>query len=172
MNLMLIIALILGGCLMLATELFVPGGVIGVLGLIALIAGLAGIFVNYGVAVGMVSTIVIIIVAIVVFKLWITFFSRSRAGRKFMALTNADAESWLGYDPELQALVGQNGIAHTQLRPSGVVIINDKRYHVVTRGELIAAQTAITVVEVHGNRIVVEAAEEQQSNENTAGEQK
>ncbi|NLF60780.1 MAG: nodulation protein NfeD, partial [Lentisphaerae bacterium] len=56
-------------------------------------------------------------------------------------------------------------------RPSGVVVINDKRYHVVTRGELIAAKTAITVVEVHGNRIVVEAVE-QQSNENMAGEQK
>ena len=89
-----------------------------------------------------------------------------------MALTNADAESWLRYDPELQALVGQEWHCPSQLRPSGVVIINDKRYHVVTRGELIAAQTAITVVEVHGNRIVVEAAEEQQSNENTAGEQK
>ena len=119
----------------------------------------------------MVSTLVIVIVAIIVFKLWFAFFSRSRMGRKFMAMTNADAETWLGYDPGLQALVGQNGVAHTQLRPSGVVVINDKRYHVVTRGELIAAKTAITVVEVHGNRIVVEAVE-QQSNENMAGEQK
>ncbi|OQC16698.1 MAG: hypothetical protein BWX73_00609 [Lentisphaerae bacterium ADurb.Bin082] len=171
MNLLLIIALVLGGCLMLGIELFVPGGVIGTLGLVALVAGLAGIFVNYGALVGMVSTLVIVIVAIIVFKLWFAFFSRSRMGRKFMAMTNADAETWLGYDPGLQALVGQNGVAHTQLRPSGVVVINDKRYHVVTRGELIAAKTAITVVEVHGNRIVVEAVE-QQSNENMAGEQK
>ncbi len=170
MSLMMIIGLVLGGCFLLGIELFVPGGVIGVLGMVALVAGLAGVFAEYGAAIGMATTLAVAMIGIVVFKLWFAFFSRSRMGRKFMALT--DTRDWTGYDSGLQALVGRNGIAHTQLRPSGAVVINDKRYDVVTRGELIAAKTRVTVVEVHGNRIVVEATAELSSPENTAGKQK
>ena len=170
MSLMMIIGLVLGGCFLLGIELFVPGGVIGVMGMVALVAGLAGVFAEYGAGVGIATTLAVAIVGIVVFKLWITFFSQSRMGRKFMALT--DTRGWIGYDPGLQALVGQNGVAHTQLRPCSIVVIADKRYDVVTRGELIAAKTKVTVVEVQGNRIVVEAMADLPWPENTAGEQK
>ena len=155
MSLTLIISLVLGGCFLLGIELFVPGGVLGVLGMIALVAGLAGVFAEYGPGIGIATVLAVAVVSIVAFRLWFAFFSKSRVGKKFMALT--DTSDWVGYDAGLRDLVGQQGVTHTQLRPSGIVIIANRRYDVVTRGELIPAKAAVTVVEVQGNRIVVEA---------------
>lgn len=54
------------------------------------------------------------------------------------------------------SLVGLKGIAHSELRPGGTAYIQDQKIDVVTRGDFIPSQTEVVVVEVHGNRIVVE----------------
>ena len=53
-------------------------------------------------------------------------------------------------------LLGRSGIAATQLRPSGAVQFGDRRVDVVTAGGFVEAGTPVRVVEVRGNRIVVE----------------
>ena len=52
--------------------------------------------------------------------------------------------------------VGQIGTALTPLRPSGTVRIGDDRVDVVTSGDLIDRGTQVRVIEVEGNRVVVE----------------
>ncbi len=54
-------------------------------------------------------------------------------------------------------LVGAEGTTRTELRPSGSAEIGDRRYQVVSCGDYIGEGTAVRVVEVRGNRIVVEA---------------
>jgi membrane-bound serine protease (ClpP class) len=58
----------------------------------------------------------------------------------------------------IAALVGQTARAATVLRPSGAIEIEGDRYDVVTEGEFVEAGTLVRIVEVHGNRIVVERA--------------
>lgn len=53
-------------------------------------------------------------------------------------------------------LVEQEGITHSDLRPSGTAYIEGRKLDVVSRGDFIPRQTPVVVVEVHGNRIVVE----------------
>ena len=60
---------------------------------------------------------------------------------------------------DFSELVGQSGTASTQLRPAGIAIIAGKRSDVVTRGDFISAGTHVTVVEVEGARVVVEASD-------------
>ncbi len=48
--------------------------------------------------------------------------------------------------------------AVTALRPGGAMLLGDRRMDVVTRGEFVEAQAAVRIVEVHGNRVVVEQA--------------
>lgn len=55
-----------------------------------------------------------------------------------------------------KTLVGQKGVALSDLRPGGSAYFNDKKLNVVTRGDYIQSQSKICIVEVHGNRIVVE----------------
>lgn len=57
---------------------------------------------------------------------------------------------------EEENLVGQEGIAHSDLRPSGTAYFGDRKIDVVTYGDYIPRQAHIRIVEVHGNRIVVE----------------
>ncbi len=59
---------------------------------------------------------------------------------------------------DTHALVGALGVAATALRPGGAMLLGEQRLDVVTRGEFIEAQARVRVVDVHGNRIVVEQA--------------
>ena len=56
-------------------------------------------------------------------------------------------------------LVGREGIARTQLRPSGTADIEGERLDVVTRGEMVDAGSRIRILENRGNRIVVRAVD-------------
>lgn len=57
--------------------------------------------------------------------------------------------------PGYQQLLGIEGKAITDLRPSGTASINGKRYDVVSNGEYISKDTIIIVTAVNGNRVVV-----------------
>ena len=91
------------------------------------------------------------------FYLWFKYFPKTKAGKRL--LVESGAQAWRSYDPEYEQLLGQSGRAQTMLRPSGKVIINDRKYDVVTQGEVLDAGTLVKVVEVEGNRIVVEKLE-------------
>ena len=54
-----------------------------------------------------------------------------------------------------EILPGNKGVAHTILRPSGRVLINDKIYDAFTRGEYIEKGEAIEVVETEGSTVKV-----------------
>lgn len=82
--------------------------------------------------------------------LWVRFFPSSRLGQLFVARrTSGD----LGVErPEL---VHREGVAITNLRPSGTAIIDGKRVDVVTEGGMIERGTPVRVVSVEGLRVVV-----------------
>lgn len=61
--------------------------------------------------------------------------------------------------PEWTALVGAAGTALTDLHPAGAALINNKRYDVVSRGDFVEKGSAVSVVSVEGNRIVVKREE-------------
>lgn len=56
----------------------------------------------------------------------------------------------------LKDYLNSEGIAASDLRPAGMAVINNKRVDVVTRGEYIEKDTAVKVVEVSGNQLIVE----------------
>ena len=55
-------------------------------------------------------------------------------------------------------LLGQTGTAKTPLSPAGKAMFGDELIDVISQGELIGRHAAIVVVEVLGNRVVVETA--------------
>lgn len=60
---------------------------------------------------------------------------------------------------DFDRLVGQEGITTTQLTPSGKARFGDRLVDVISDVELIEPNTRIVVVEVHGNRVMVEPVE-------------
>ena len=55
----------------------------------------------------------------------------------------------------LAAFVGREGIAQSELRPAGIVVVDGRRLDCVTEGALLPADTRVRVVKVEGNRVVV-----------------
>ncbi len=60
--------------------------------------------------------------------------------------------------PRSQVSPGMAGTALTTLRPSGKARFGDHVVDVVTEGEFIPAETAVTVVSTDGMRVVVKAS--------------
>jgi membrane-bound serine protease (ClpP class) len=79
---------------------------------------------------------------------------------KFLPNTKAfkhlTLEATIPSSEDLTELLGMEGISHSDLRPGGSAYIDGIKMDVVTQGDYIPRQTEIRVIEVHGNRIVVE----------------
>tara|TARA_Y100000748_G_scaffold130345_1_gene109223 strand:- start:124 stop:504 length:381 start_codon:yes stop_codon:yes gene_type:complete len=62
-----------------------------------------------------------------------------------------------GYNSSLglEHLIGKTGLATSDLRPSGWVVVNNTKIFVVTEGEFVDKDQQITIMSVDGNRVVV-----------------
>jgi membrane-bound serine protease (ClpP class) len=148
------IALVLAGAALLAFEIFVPGGILGIIGFILLLLAAATAVKVYGGIIGYSLAIIAILIGCLMVYLVVRFFPSSYVGKK-LSLPTDMKDSQTG-DPESLQLIGIEGIALTILRPAGFALINEKRVDVVTRGENIIQGEKIRVVDVEGNRIIVE----------------
>ena len=152
-----VIALLVAGYLLMAAEIFViPGfGVFGIGGLVCLGVGCWLAYSHFGPAYG-VLTIVLVLASTTAVLMWIP---KSGFGKDVVhSSTLAEARA---AESELES--GATGVTESDLRPAGFARFGELRQSVVTEGEFIAADSKIVVTSVHGSRIVVEAAPEEES---------
>lgn len=74
--------------------------------------------------------------------------------------TLSSEQGYNSMQESLKELVGREGIAETDFRPSGTIRIDDKLYSAVSDGKWIKKGTALVVSEVNGIRILVQEKEE------------
>ena len=140
------------GLLLTGAEIFVPGGVLGMLGAAALLGAIVcGFFAFPGY--GMLIAICVLILAGIVVVLWIKIFPRTTIGRKMTV--EKDLSNFRATQTGLENLIGKQGVATSDLRPSGFATIEGKRTDVITRGEMIAGGRPIVVIDVGANTVVV-----------------
>ena len=164
MTLFWVILLLVAGMVLVLSEFIVPGGICGILGVVLVVASCV-----VGVAAYPDFTLWIILGEIVGVTAGILagifLLSRTRAGKAIILESTQQAvEGWVAWESD-KSLVGKVGRVYTQLRPAGTILVDGKRLDAVTSGELIEKDAAIRVIEVHGNRIVVERAEDAASEE-------
>jgi membrane-bound serine protease (ClpP class) len=145
--------LILGFLLILLEIFIIPGmNIFGVLGFGTVCVGILFAYRRLGPAealligvLGLGGTVALV---------WLLV--RNGAWQRLVHDGKTDRES--GFDSstgELDDLLGAAGTTLTALRPSGRARFDERIVDVVTDGGFIAADAAIEVLEVHGNRIVV-----------------
>lgn len=148
------------GVVLLALEVFViPGFTItGVTGILAVFASLLLAFGwdNIELAVNTVG-IAIILATVTMVLLTIYVLPESKLMKKMILTTsNSNEEGFSSHDQANEDLLGKEGVVHTTLRPTGVVIIDNRRLDVVTEGDFIEKGECVKVIEIDGMRIVVE----------------
>jgi membrane-bound serine protease (ClpP class) len=141
----------------IVVEIFVPSfGLLTVLSAGMLLYSLYLVFTTISVNIGLVFVGVDIFVIPVVL---VMAFNALGASSWSLHKTLSRHDGVASQSPDLAAWVGQTGVAVTNLRPSGTVMIGDNRLDAVTDGEYVDAGTPVKVTLVSGNRMVVEKIE-------------
>jgi membrane-bound serine protease (ClpP class) len=164
------IILFAAGVVLLLIEIFViPGfGVFGILGIIFMITGLfLGLLADFplidwsDISFAIIQLALSFVATGLLMFLLTKFLPKSEIWNRLI-LAN-DISSTSGYttsDPGFKYLLNLVGEALTDLRPSGTIKVENKRYDVVTAGEYIVKGKTVRVVDIEGSKVVVEEVKE------------
>jgi membrane-bound serine protease (ClpP class) len=145
------ITLLLAGLLAVGVEIFIPGGIVGTFGVLALFGAVSFAF-AYNTTFGFYAAITVLILLGISLWVWLKVFPKTRIGRSLSL--DADGQNFKAPSQPLN-LAGQDGIAHSDLRPSGFAVIGGNKIDVISEGNLIPSGARIHVVRVEGNRVIV-----------------
>ncbi|MBK8947077.1 MAG: nodulation protein NfeD [Ignavibacteriae bacterium] len=159
-----IIIFVIGLVLLLIEIFIIPGfGITGIIGIIlmfgSLFFGLISDFplIDWDIIsmaiIQFASTLVLTI--IVIFSV-LKFLPKSEMWGNLILKKNIEERSGYAAEIEVKNLIGKMGIALTDLRPSGIALIENKRIDVVTSGDYIPKETHVTIISEEGSKVVVE----------------
>lgn len=147
-------AIFILGAVLLMIELFVvPGfGITGILGITAMFASM---FIAFGVSNIVQATTVIflsLVISITLMIILAKYLPRSKLFSHIALEENTGGyKSSISYDE----INGQEGVAHSFLRPAGIISINGKKYDAISNGDFIEKNSKVKVINIEGNKIVV-----------------
>ncbi len=158
-----IIIFILGLILLLIEIFVIPGfGFFGIFGIILMIAGLfLGLISDFPVIdMNLISFAIIqlaftFLATIIVIAALIKFLPKTIMFNKLILQEKVQEKSGYAIKEKFIELIGKEGIALTDLRPSGTALIDGKRIDVVTEGDYITHDSLIIVKSVEGSKVVV-----------------
>ncbi|CAD2076919.1 hypothetical protein GCM10007358_03730 [Phocicoccus schoeneichii] len=148
------LALLFFGVILLTLEFFVIGLILGAIGLAMIIFSM--IMVTTDPTVYGIVLLIVLVITVIEVGVFIKMKKKRVPLWKRLILTDAtDTESGYTSFDDRGYLVGEVGVTVTPLRPSGTVLIDDKRIDAVADGTFINANVDVKVVYVEGTRIVV-----------------
>lgn len=152
------IVLLILGIILIVTEFFVAGGIIGLLGVGSIIGSLY--LAGYDIGHMSMSIAIAFVVAIGVGVVLYKSLGTERGLFRHIILKDQTTTE-LGYVSSVNRteLIGTKGITVTQLRPAGTALFNNERLDVVSEGTFIEKEEAVRVVKVEGMRVVVRREE-------------
>lgn len=148
-----IIVLSLVGFLLIATEVFVPGLVLGTLGVFCLLGAVGVGFAGYGATTGIFLFVGLSLIVSIGLLIWLSIFPRTGLGRRI--ILQEQGVSGNGGTGRTLGLIGQAGEALTPLRPAGTARIAGKKLDVVAESDFIEAGWEVEVVREDGFSLVV-----------------
>ncbi len=158
--------LLLGaGLIALAVEVFVlPGfGLAGVLGIglfgaaiVLAMTGTAATLSDFTQALAVLGASAVMTIAVI--YAWVRHLPNSTRLTGLLLRDGLAAHGGYISAPVREDLVGREGVAMTDLRPSGTALVGEERVDVVTEGEFISQGSPLRVLRSEGYRLVVRAA--------------
>ena len=160
------------GIILIMVEIFaIPGfGVAGVAGIIAVITGLTLSLVDnvvfeepeftgegLGILMKSLSLVLVATLAGIIFSLWATRKLLTTTAFSNLSLKSEQRteDGFIGVETKQQELIGEVGVAHTVLRPSGRVMIQEKLYDAMSEYGLIEKGEAIKVIRYETGQVYV-----------------
>jgi len=103
------------------------------------------------------SLVLVAVLAGIIFSLWATrkLLTTTAFGNLSLKSEQLAEEGFIGVETEQQELIGEVGVAHTVLRPSGRVMIQDKLYDAMSEYGFIDKGEAIRVKRYETGQVYV-----------------
>lgn len=157
---LLFLLLIIGLVLVVAEIFFVSMGALGAASALTLLTAVVLAFTHHGQVVGFLFLSAAAIGAPVVAYFALKALPNTRLGQQLLlAGPNREDVTRAAAEPDLERYRDQTGVTESVLRPAGIARIAGRRVDVISRGEMIEAGTAVRVINIEGNRVVVAATE-------------
>jgi membrane-bound serine protease (ClpP class) len=153
-----IVLLYVAGISLVLVEFILPGGILGVAGAVCLVASAGTVIYLYPSEAFWVIMLQLLGLFMSV-PLGFYMLPRFGLGKRLILADEQLIEDGYISNVTDSSLLNQVGEAYTTLRPSGTILIAGKRMGAVTTGGFIKKGDSVRIVEVHGNRIVVEPAD-------------
>ena len=166
-----VILFIVGVVLMMVEIFAIPGfGVAGVAGIIAMVTGLTlslvdnvvfedPEFTGEGLGLLMKSLSLVLVAALLglILSLWTTKKLLTTSAFSNLSLKSEQQvdKGYIAVDTEQQSLVGEPGVAHTVLRPSGRVRVNEKIYDAMAEYGYIEKGESVKIVRYESGQVYV-----------------
>jgi membrane-bound serine protease (ClpP class) len=160
------IIIFVAGVAFIILEIFViPGfGVFGIIGIIMMVAGLfMGLisdlpYFNWDIlSTAITQLAAAMLLSILMFYILSKLLPKSTRWNRLILQEDIHETSGYTSTPQhsKEYLVGKEGTAYTDLRPSGTVEIDDERIDVVTQGEYILSGSKVIVSKTEGSKVIV-----------------
>ena len=150
-----IIICVLVGIILLVVEVYMPGfGIPGVSGFILLLAGIVMAWIEYGAKVGLGMAVIILALMGIVISISLRSVENGRFS-KALVLQGAQERP---EERDMQALIGQEGITATPLRPVGTAEFACGKLNVSSDGEYIEKGVKVRIARINGTTILVTKA--------------
>lgn len=145
------------GLVMIFFEFYLPGGVMGVIGGLVLIGAIV-LFSMYSphplLSLGF--GIIVCVLFVLLIKFALTTIRHSRPESSLYLSGDQEGSKASTFDA---TLIGKQGVALTNLRPSGYIRVGEQRYQALSRTGYLHQGEAVKVVGGDGSHLVVEGVE-------------
>jgi membrane-bound ClpP family serine protease len=150
----LIILLFAVGILLIATEVIVPGAILGIIGGLLMVGGTILAFMDYGTGGGLLALGIASMVGALALFIEFRVLPKTAIGRRaFLTEEVTGVSAAVGKDA--LALVGKPAEALTMLSPSGYVRIDGRRYEAFCQSGQAPAGAALEVIGADSFRLIV-----------------
>ena len=148
-----IVTLFIVGVILIAVEVFVPGGIIGVIGVTALVGGIIVAYFEYGsggaLMAGLAAGGLVMIALVIEFAV----LPKTPLGKRLFLRKKIKGATEYSHAGNLET--GVEGKAATALAPTGLVLIAGKKYEAASRSGFIEKNETVKVVEKDNFRLIV-----------------
>ncbi|UXR70601.1 MULTISPECIES: NfeD family protein [unclassified Staphylococcus] len=146
--------MIIVGVILVIIELFVVGAVLGIIGMGLIIFSLITIGDNLSMM--LLNVFVALILSIIEWVILVNIFKKTISLFENVVLKDStNKESGYTSHNDRSHLVGEVATTLTDLRPSGIILLNNERIDAVSEGPFILKDSQVDIVEVEGTRVVV-----------------
>ncbi len=156
-----ILLFVMGVALLLA-EMFLPGGIVGIFGALCLVAStILGCYALPDYTMFIITGE--ILAAVIAMGVGLYMLTNTPLGDGVILKTNLEAgDGYVSNDPR-DGLEGKIAQVATALRPAGTIVVGGERIAAVSDSSYIDDGATVRIIEVHGNRVVVEQVQQEDS---------